>query len=68
MKKHMHEQNRLWDYEVLRELGKGEYGQVYQVRLKKDNKIYALKKINTAGSHVTVLLFSKRKRFRHSDK
>lgn len=54
----MHEQNRLWDYEVLRELGRGEYGQVFQVRLKKDNKIYALKKINTSGSHVNYQNYS----------
>lgn len=64
----MHEQNRLWDYEIIKQLGKGEYGQVYQVRLKKDNKIYALKKINTGGTHVLMMLVSKNKKSKHSDK
>ena len=48
----MKEQNRLWDFEILKELGKGEYGHVYQVKSKKDNKIYALKKINLSNAHV----------------
>lgn len=52
MHKFMHESNRLWDYEIVRELGRGEYGQVYQVRLKRDGKMYALKKINIQGMHV----------------
>lgn len=49
----MHEQNRLWDYEVLKELGKGEYGQVYKIQSKKDQRIYALKKINLSSAQVT---------------
>ena len=52
----MKEQNRLWDYEVLKELGRGEYGQVYKVQSKKDNCIYALKKINLSSAHVSVQL------------
>lgn len=48
----MQQQNRLWDYQVLNELGRGEYGQVFKVQSKKDNKIYALKKINLSSAHV----------------
>ena len=50
----MHEQNRLWDYQVIKELGRGEYGQVFKVQSKKDNKIYALKKINLSSAHVKI--------------
>ena len=53
MKKYMQEQNRLWDYEVLKELGKGEYGQVFKIQSKKDHRIYALKKINLSSAQVT---------------
>ena len=48
----MKESSRLWDYEVLDELGKGEYGQVFKVQNKKDRQIYALKKVNIATCHV----------------
>ena len=52
MKKHLLEQNKLWDYEVKRELGRGEYGTVFEVKSKKNGNTYALKKINIAGRHV----------------
>lgn len=29
MKKYMKEENRLWDFEIIKELGRGEYGQVF---------------------------------------
>lgn len=57
MRKHLQEQNRLWDYEVIRELGRGEYGTVFEVKSKKNGKIYAMKKINIAGRHVQSRLF-----------
>ena len=53
MKRHMRENSRLWDYEVLSELGKGEYGTVFKVRCRKDGKLYALKKINISSAHVS---------------
>ena len=52
MKKHLQEQNRLADYEILSELGKGEYGTVFLVKSKKNGNSYALKKINISGTHV----------------
>ena len=55
MKKHMQEQNRLWDYQIIKESGRGEYGQVFKVQSKKDNKIYALKKINLSSAHVNFI-------------
>ena len=47
----MHENSRLWDYQILKELGRGEYGQVFQVRSKKDEQEYALKKVNLSNAH-----------------
>lgn len=49
----MREGSRLWDYEVLEELGKGEYGQVFKVKNKKDGFFYALKKVNISSCHVS---------------
>uniref|UniRef100_A0A7S3G4B8 non-specific serine/threonine protein kinase n=1 Tax=Palpitomonas bilix TaxID=652834 RepID=A0A7S3G4B8_9EUKA len=37
--------SRLSDFQVLRQVGKGSYGSVYQVERKSDKKIYALKKV-----------------------
>jgi hypothetical protein len=37
---------------VLDELGRGEYGQVFKVKSKKNGLIYALKKVNIAACHV----------------
>ena len=48
----MKDHSRLWDYEVLEELGRGEYGQVFKVHNKKDKSIYALKKVNIASCQV----------------
>jgi serine/threonine protein kinase len=48
----MMDHSRLWDYDLLEELGKGEYGSVYKVHNKKNNRIYALKKINISSCHV----------------
>ena len=62
----MRENSRLWDYEVLEELGRGEYGQVFRVRNKKDNQIYALKKVNIASAHVLLCSSRKNKKFRPS--
>ena len=52
MQSHMRENSRLWDYEVQEELGRGEYGQVFKVKNKKDGQIYALKKVNISSCHV----------------
>lgn len=65
----MKEENRLWDFEIIKELGRGEYGQVFEVKSKKNNKIYALKKINLANAHVIhQSYFSKKKRYRPIEK
>eukprot|EP00826_Nyctotherus_ovalis_P034540 TRINITY_DN2889_c0_g4_i4.p1 TRINITY_DN2889_c0_g4~~TRINITY_DN2889_c0_g4_i4.p1 ORF type:complete len:592 (+),score=135.20 TRINITY_DN2889_c0_g4_i4:225-2000(+) len=37
--------NAVADFELLAELGRGAYGVVYKVRARKDNNVYALKKI-----------------------
>lgn len=58
----MREGSRLWDYEVLEELGKGEYGQVFKVKNKKDGMFYALKKVNISSCHVSHALPSKKKK------
>ena len=34
------------DYEIIKLLGKGAFGQVFKVRCKLNNKIYAMKRIN----------------------
>lgn len=68
MHTHMRESSRLWDYEVLEELGRGEYGQVFRVKNKKDSQIYALKKVNISSAHVSFLQYSKKKRSRLSAK
>ena len=52
----MREGSRLWDYEVLEELGKGEYGQVFKVKNKKDGLFYALKNVNISSCHVRLPL------------
>ena len=38
--------NRSSDYEILRKLGKGAFGNVFKVRCKKNNKVYAMKMLN----------------------
>ena len=38
--------NKMSDFKILTELGRGSYGTVYQVSSLKDNKIYVLKKIS----------------------
>ena len=64
----MKESSRLWDYEVLEELGKGEYGQVFKVKNKKDGQLYALKKVNIATCHVDSESFRKNKKYRLFEK
>ena len=41
--------NCLDDFEILRELGGGSFGCVFKVKSKKNNKIYALKRLNNDG-------------------
>ena len=60
----MREGSRLWDYDVLDELGKGEYGQVFKVKNKKDGQLYALKRVNISSCHVNGDLCRKRKKYR----
>ena len=64
----MRESSRLWDYEVLDELGRGEYGQVFKVKNTKDGQFYALKKVNIVSCHVHPFPFSKNKKYRPSEK
>jgi serine/threonine protein kinase len=64
----MRDGSRLWDYEVFEELGKGEYGQVFKVKNKKDGQFYALKKVNISSCHVCHILLSKNKKSKHSEK
>ncbi len=56
MHRHMKESSRLWDYEVLDQLGRGEYGQVFKVKNKRNGQIYALKKVNISSCHVNLVL------------
>lgn len=44
--------NKMADFRVISELGKGSYGTVYKVECLKDHKIYVLKKtsLNTKSS------------------
>ena len=60
----MREGNRLWDYEVLSELGKGEYGIVFKVRSRKDGKLCALKKVNISNSHVHLAPARRKKKYK----
>lgn len=39
------EHNRLWDFRIMEEIGRGETGIVYRVMNRKNNTIQALKKI-----------------------
>jgi NIMA (never in mitosis gene a)-related kinase len=39
----------LKDFEIIKKLGEGAFGQVYQVRRKIDQSIYALKKVKMHG-------------------
>lgn len=64
----MREGSRLWDYEVLEELGKGEYGQVFKVKNKKDGLFYALKKVNISSCHVRLPSSSKKKKSKPSER
>jgi serine/threonine protein kinase len=41
------------DYEILRKLGEGSFGQVFKVRCKINNKIYAMKKLNIENLKIT---------------
>ena len=41
--------NCLDDFEILRELGGGSFGCVFKVKSKKNNKLYALKRLNNNG-------------------
>ena len=38
--------DKLDDFEILRKLGKGAFGQVFKVCSKKNNKVYAMKQLN----------------------
>lgn len=53
---------------MLEELGRGEYGQVFRVKNKKDQQIYALKKVNIASAHVPFSQPRKNKKYRPSEK
>lgn len=68
MRSQMRDGSRLWDYQVLEQLGKGEYGQVFKVKNKKDGQFYALKRVNIASCHVSPSLLSKKRKSKHLDK
>ena len=42
---YIYENDKLEDYEVLSELGRGGFGFVYKVKYKKNNRIYVMKRI-----------------------
>jgi serine/threonine protein kinase len=41
----MENEEGLKGFEIIKKIGEGAFGQVYQVRRKLDNEIYALKKV-----------------------
>lgn len=43
------EEGSLQNFEILKKVGEGAFGQVYQVRRKQDNETYALKKVRMIG-------------------
>ena len=43
------DQGDIKNFEVIKKIGEGAFGQVYQVRRKFDNEIYAMKKVRMVG-------------------
>lgn len=43
------EEGSIKNFDVLKKVGEGAFGQVYQVRRKIDNETYALKKVRMTG-------------------